>query len=209
MGGAGTGGAGTGGAGTGGAGTGGAGGSARQAARPSTALTRAGLPDSLGAAVAEFDRHLALERGLSPHSVRAYRVDVVSLLDHLARMGRDLAQLDIVVLRSWLARLRSTGAARATLARRAAAAGTFTAYAYGRGLLPQDPGPQLASPRPYRTLPPVLRHDEARGLVDGAAVDGTPIGLRDRLALELLYSTGIRVGELVRLDVDDIDRGRW
>ncbi len=158
--------------------------------------------------MAEFDRHLALERGLSPHSVRAYRVDVVSLLDHLARMGRDLAQLDIVVLRSWLARLRSTGAARATLARRAAAARTFTAYAYGRGLLPQDPGPQLASPRPYRTLPPVLRHDEARGLVDGAAVDGTPIGLRDRLALELLYGTGIRVGELVRLDLDDVDSGR-
>jgi len=180
----------------------------QRAPRPSTAATRAGLPDPLAAAVDDFDRHLRWERGLSSHSVRAYVADAVGLLDHLARMGRGLADLDISVLRSWLARMRSTGAARSTLARRAAAVRTFTAHAHRRGLLAADPGVQLASPRPHRTLPPVLRRDEARALVDGATADGTPVGLRDRLALELLYGTGIRVGELVRLDVDDIDRGR-
>jgi integrase/recombinase XerC len=149
-----------------------------------------------------------LERGLSAHSVRGYLTDVVGLLDHLARMGRSLPDLDISVLRSWLARLRSTGAARTTLARRAAAARTFTAYAHRRGLLAHDPGIQLASPRPHRTLPPVLRRDEARTLVDRAGEDRTPVGLRDRLALELLYGTGIRVGELVALDLANVDRSR-
>jgi integrase/recombinase XerC len=177
--------------------------------RPSTAARAAGLPEAFRAAVEAFERHLALERNLSAHSVRAYRTDVVGLLDHAARMGgHDLDRLDVQVLRSWLARLRSTGAARSTLARRAAAARTFTAWAHRTGLLAADPGAALASPRPHRTLPPVLRQDQAAALVERPDQDGGPIGLRDRLVLELLYATGIRVGELVGLDVDDVDRHR-
>jgi len=112
------------------------------------------------------------------------------------------------VLRSWLARLRSTGSARSTLARRGAAARTFTAFAQRAGLTDTDAGAQLVSPRPHRRLPPVLRADEAVALVDRSTEEDGPLGLRDRLVLELLYATGIRVGELVRLDVDDVDRGR-
>jgi integrase/recombinase XerC len=170
---------------------------------------RSALPEGLVAAVDRFERHLTLERGLSAHSVRAYVGDVVGLLDHLARMGRDdLGGLDVRVLRSWLARLRSTGAARTTLARRAAAARTFTAHAHRIGQLAADPGARLASPKPHRTLPPVLRAEEAAALVESPGDDEGPVGLRDRLALELLYGTGIRVGELVGLDVDDVDRAR-
>jgi integrase/recombinase XerC len=173
------------------------------------ARQRAALPESLADAVDRFERHLTLERGLSPHSVRAYVGDVVSLLDHLARMGAtDLAALDVRALRSWLARLRSTGAARTTLARRAAAARTFTAHAARAGRLATDPGAQLASPKPHRVLPPVLRAEDAAALVESPGPEDGPVGLRDRLALELLYGTGIRVGELVGLDVDDVDRGR-
>jgi integrase/recombinase XerC len=172
-------------------------------------LRRAALPAGFAAAVDRFERHLTLERSLSPHSVRAYVTDVVGLLDHMARMGRvHLTDLDARVLRSWLARLRSTGAARSTLARRAAAARTFTAFAQRAGLADTDAGAQLVSPRPHRTLPPVLRADEALALVDRPADDESPLGLRDRLVLELLYATGIRVGELVGLDVDDVDRHR-
>jgi len=175
----------------------------------STATRQAGLPAPYRDAVERFERYLALERNLSPHSVRAYRTDVVGLLDHAARMrGQDLDRLDVQVLRSWLARLRSTGAARTTLARRAAAARTFTAWAHRAGLLAADPGAQLASPRPHRTLPPVLRQDQALALVERPAAEDGPLGLRDRLVLELLYATGIRVGELVGLDVDDVDRHR-
>src|SRR4051794_30087075 len=116
-------------------------------------------------------------------------------------------ELDLAVLRSWLARLRSTGAARTTLARRGSAARVFTAWAHRRGLLASDPGALLATPKGHRPLPDVLRPDEAARLVD--VIDGDePADLRDRLALELLYATGIRVGELCGLDVDDVDRQR-
>jgi integrase/recombinase XerC len=166
------------------------------------------LPAALAAAAEGFARHLELERGRSAHTVRAYSGDIALLLDHAARMGvTDPAELDLAVLRSWLARLRSTGAARTTLARRGSAARVFTAWAHRRGLLATDPGALLASPKGHRPLPDVLQPDEAGRLVDG--IDGdTPEDLRDRVALELLYATGIRVGELCGLDVDDVDRER-
>ncbi|HEX3812083.1 MAG TPA: tyrosine-type recombinase/integrase, partial [Mycobacteriales bacterium] len=185
-------------------------GAANAGPRPgSTAALRAALPAASRQALDAYQRHLALERGLSPHTVRAYVGDAVSLLDHLARRsGAEFGDLDIAVLRSWLARLRSTGSARTTLARRAASARVFTAFANDTGLLEHDPGAVLASPKPHRDLPAVLRPDEAVALVDVARDDDTPSGMRDRLILELLYATGIRVGELVRLDLDDVDRDR-
>lgn len=166
------------------------------------------LPPALAAAAEGFARHLELERGRSPHTVRAYAADVALLLDHAARLGvEDLPDLDLSVLRSWLARLRSTGAARTTMARRGSAARVFTAWAHRRGLLPTDPGLLLATPKGHRPLPDVLQPDEAVRLVDGIAGE-EPADLRDRLALELLYATGIRVSELCGLDVDDVDRSR-
>jgi integrase/recombinase XerC len=133
---------------------------------------------------------------------------VAHLLDHAARLGvEEPAELDLQVLRSWLARLRSTGAARTTIARRGSSARTFTAWAHRRGLMTSDPGQLLATPKGHRPLPDVLQPDEAARLVDLVGGD-TPGDLRDRLALELLYATGIRVAELCGLDVDDVDRGR-
>ncbi|MBK5306680.1 MAG: tyrosine recombinase XerC [Frankiaceae bacterium] len=166
------------------------------------------MPPALAAAAEGFVRHLELERGRSPHTVRAYAGDVALLLDHAARLGvTEPAQIDLAVLRSWLARLRSLGAARTTMARRGSAARVFTAWGHRRGLLPSDPGVLLATPKGHRPLPDVLQPDEAGRLVD--AIDGqTPVDLRDRVALELLYATGIRVSELCGLDVDDVDRAR-
>src|SRR5204862_2347958 len=109
--------------------------------------------------------------------------------------------------RSWLARLRTTGAARTTLARRAAAARTFTAWARRGGITEHDPGARLASPKAHRELPTVLRDDQAATLVTAPA-GNVPVELRDRLILELLYATGIRVSELCGLDVRDVDRAR-
>jgi integrase/recombinase XerC len=166
------------------------------------------LPADLAAALEAFVRHLHLERGRSPHTVRAYAGDVGGLLGHAAEGGATgVAEVDLALLRSWLAALRAGGAARATLARRGAAARAFTAWAARTGLLAQDPGPLLAAPRRARTLPDVLRQDEAAHLLE-AVTGGAPEDLRDRLVLELLYATGVRVGELCGLDVDDVDRGR-
>ncbi|MGH3716841.1 MAG: site-specific integrase, partial [Micromonosporaceae bacterium] len=83
----------------------------------STERTRAELPAAMRDAVAGFERHLVSERGRSPHTVRGYLGDVVSLCDHAQRLGHsDPGQLDVATIRSWLARLRTTGAARSTLA---------------------------------------------------------------------------------------------
>ncbi len=166
------------------------------------------LPPALAAALEAFVRHVELELARSAHTVRAYRSDVAALLEHAARRGVTApAELDLAVLRSWLARLRSGGAARSSLARRGSSARVFTAWAHRRGLLATDPGALLATPKGRRPLPDVLRADEAARLVE--QVDGgSPEQLRDRVALELLYATGIRVGELCELDVDDIDDER-
>ena len=154
-----------------------------------------------------FAEHLTLELDRSTHTVRAYDGDVASLLEHARRMGvTQVRELDLVILRSWLAKLLSTGTSRATLARRGSAARTFTAWAHRVGLMPTDPGLLLSSPKGHRTLPDVLRQDEAAALVTVEGDD--PKALRDRVALELLYATGVRVGELCGLDLDDIDSGR-
>src|SRR3954447_4650760 len=103
------------------------------------------------------------------------------------------------------------GRSRTTIARRATAARVFTAWLTRTGRIPTDAGASLGSPKAHKSLPPVLRADEARDLIQAAADradDGSPVGLRDVAMLELLYATGIRVGELVGLDVDDVDRER-
>jgi integrase/recombinase XerC len=168
-----------------------------------------GLPAAMRDAADRFVRELAGVHNRSAHTVRAYAADVASLLDHATRMGcRDVGDLHITVLRSWLARLRTLGAARSSLARRAAAARAFTAWAHREGLLAADAGARLASPKARRSLPGVLRPDQAAALVTAPGEEASPALLRDRAVLELLYATGIRVSELCGLDVGDLDRSR-
>jgi integrase/recombinase XerC len=123
-----------------------------------------------------------------------------------------LDRLDVAVLRAWLADLHGSGASRTTLARRAAAARTFTAWARRRGELPAaDPGARLAAPKSRRALPAVLDAGEAREVMRtsaSGAAEQEPQALRDHAVLELLYATGVRVSELCGLDVDDVDFGR-
>jgi integrase/recombinase XerC len=161
----------------------------------------------------EFDEYLALERGRSEHTRRAYLGDLRSLFDFLADRNPDagLRGLSLPVLRSWLAAQASAGAARSTLARRTSAVKTFTAWALRRGLIADDPSTRLQVPKARRTLPAVLRQDQAIDAMDAAksgAQQGDPLALRDRLIVEMLYATGIRVSELCGLDVDDIDASR-
>jgi integrase/recombinase XerC len=159
-------------------------------------------------AVDAYARHLSSERGRSTHTVRAYVGDVVSLLNFASASGCDTVDdLDLAVLRGWLAQLRTGGAARTSLARRAAAARGFTAWAHRDGLTTIDAGALLASPKAQRDLPSVLRVDQAAALMTTPPADD-PIALRDRLVFELLYATAIRVSELCGLDVDDVDTGR-
>jgi integrase/recombinase XerC len=174
-----------------------------------TEQMRAELPPPMRSAVDGFARHLSGEAGRSPHTVRAYVADVVSLLDHATRMGRTtVADVDLTVLRSWLARRRSMGAARSSLARHAAAARTFGAWAHRAGLTPVDVAAGLATIRPQRGLPDVPTPEQAAAVVEAPGEEASPVVLRDRLILELLYATGVRVSELCGLDLDDVDQER-
>jgi integrase/recombinase XerC len=180
----------------------------------STRAIHESLPDAMRAAVDEFGLHLARVDNRSAHTVRAYVADVVSLLDHAARDGcAEPADLDIGVLRGWLAHRMADGAARTSQSRRAAAARTFTAWAHRTGLTATDPGAQLASPRAHRDLPSVLRADQAESLVtapprEAETLIGRALEIRDRAVLEMLYATGVRVSELCGLDRADVDAAR-
>ncbi len=183
---------------------------------------RAMLPSATGSIVSAYERHVIAERGLSPHTVRAYLGDVVSLLAHLHGIepeghgaappaDADLTGLDVGELRGWLARQRAAGASRTTLSRRSAAARTFTAWAQRSGFLEVDPGIRLVSPRPHRTLPAVLNPEEAGALMrasEAGAAEQDAVALRDHAVLETLYATGVRVSELCGLDVEDVDFSR-
>ncbi len=158
-----------------------------------------------------FARYLGAERGRSQHTQRAYLGDVRHLLSYAARRGvGDLDQLGLPDLRAWLGEQADAQAARATIARRAAAARTFLGWAEHTDRIRQNPAVRLVAPKRGSSLPGVLRHDEASRLLDIAAVradDDDPVHVRDRAVLELLYASGIRVGELVGLDIDDLDLG--
>jgi len=177
----------------------------------------------MAAALAAFERHLRSERSLSPHTVRAYAGDIRSLLEHASRQGANApGALGLAELRGWLAVQHESGATRATLARRGAAARTFTAFAHRRGWLATDPGPRLGTLKTRRTLPHVLRQDEMAAVLTGleragrqaeaaagaAAAAEAAVALRDAAVLELFYATGIRVSELCGLDAGHLDHDR-
>ena len=138
--------------------------------RPGPPPGTAPLPARLGAALDAFRHHIEAERGLSRHTVRAYVSDIAALLEHAAATGAGApADLGIATLRAWLAAQHGAGQSRATLARRAAAARTFTAFAHARGLMPADPGPLLGMPRIPRRLPEVLSQEQVAAVLTASA----------------------------------------
>jgi integrase/recombinase XerC len=189
------------------------------------------LPEPMAMALALFGRHLGAERGLSPHTVRAYLGDISALLAFAAQNGCvEVADLDISVLRAWLGSQYRASQARATLARRAASARAFTAFAHRRGLLAADAGAQLATPKVHRRLPEVLAQEQMAAVLAAGPGSAAPpstgsgkpgrrrsadgdaladaLALRDTAIMELLYATGIRVSELCGLDAGDLDTSR-
>jgi integrase/recombinase XerC len=161
----------------------------------------------------DYLRHLRLNRDFSSHTVRAYAGDVAGFLVHLQRLGATtLDDASLQSVRSWLAKQASLGLARATLQRRAAAVRMFCRWAQEEGHASGNPAAKLRSPRTVRTLPLTLEPPEAAEMLAAAIAvageSGGPAALRDAAILELLYATGIRVSELVGLDIDDLDGDR-
>ncbi len=150
-----------------------------------------------------FEDHLRFGRVLSPNTVAAYRRDLRGLAAFAERNGSQLLGVTYPTLRRWLAHLSTRGYARSSIARKAAAARTFYAWAERRGLVAADPAHRLKAPAPVNRLPTVLKASEVGALVEAPGDD--PVGVRDRAMLELLYGSGLRVAELAALDLDDVD----
>jgi integrase/recombinase XerC len=160
-----------------------------------------------------FTRHLEIERNLSVHTIRAYLGDLESLITHLELIGvKDISQLELTHLRSWLANQQVKGGARTTLSRRAVSVRLFTKWAVKNGFLEKDIAATLATPKGHRTLPEVLEIADAKlameSMATRASEEETPISLRDVAMVEMLYATGARVAELCGLDLSDIDYDR-
>jgi site-specific recombinase XerD len=178
--------------------------------------------------IASFCEHLDLERGLSSNTIAAYRRDLTHLATFLTRSGGSLDRADRAMLRRFLAQQATLGYARASIARRVGAIRTFYRWLEQRGIVDVDPAQSLRHPKIVSRLPVVLRDGEAAELVEApsappapapraragarAAHDGreAAFALRDRAILELLYGSGLRVGEVASLSVEslDLDRGR-
>jgi integrase/recombinase XerC len=157
-----------------------------------------------------FLRFLALNRNVSAHTVRAYQSDVSQFLNHVAderavaRRDLDLASLDRRAIRSFLANVHGRGLSRASAARKLAAVRTFLRYLRREALIEGDPGALVATPKRDVRMPAHLTEGELAGLLEAPSAEQL-LGRRDRAILELFYASGLRLSELVGLDVEDVN----
>ncbi|MDO9398375.1 MAG: tyrosine recombinase XerC [Herbiconiux sp.] len=164
------------------------------------------------AAREEYGRYLRQERGYSEHTARAYGSDLADLETFAAQRGiDDVIGLDLELYRDWLWAASQRELAKSTLARRAATAKTFSAWLRRSGHIEVDTALRLRAPKPERTLPRVLSDESVTTVLGGlerARDEGDPGALRDLAVVELLYASGLRVSELVGIDLDELDLDR-
>ncbi len=152
----------------------------------------------------EFLYHLAVERGLTENTLVSYRADLADFLESLSkRKVASLDQADKDTILAYLYTLQMKGRSSATISRHLAALRMFFRFLVREGTLPIDPTADLESPKQHQKLPRVLNAEEVDRLL-GQPMSGEPCGVRDKAMLELLYATGIRVTELISLDLEHI-----
>ncbi|HEY6002196.1 MAG TPA: tyrosine recombinase XerC [Anaeromyxobacter sp.] len=159
--------------------------------------------ESLPAEMQRYAAHLETERRASSHTVRAYLADLSQYAAYLAGANAAVVPSSPALVRGFVARAAAE-AGPASLGRKLSTLRSFYGFLVREGLAPGNPARAVASPRRPKRLPEVLPEEEVAALVEAPAGDG-PAALRDRAILELLYGSGLRVSELVGLDVDDVD----
>lgn len=151
-----------------------------------------------------FLHYLEVERGLSPNTLNAYRRDLAKLEAFAKRRERSLASLTASDLREFLRDLHRHGLSLRSISRATSAVRGLYRFASAEGHVRVDPAEQIETARLHRNLPRYLSLDEVERLLDVSDVT-TPDGLRDRAMLELLYATGLRVSELIKLELGDFN----
>jgi integrase/recombinase XerC len=151
----------------------------------------------------DFLRYLKTEKNVSPNTERSYLSDLEQLFDFLGET--DLSAVDHQVLRQFLAHLMKLKVRKSSIARKLSAIRSFFKYLNREGVLTKDPARLVATPRQEKRLPALLTVDDAQRLMEAAKGDDDS-GFRDRAVLETLYSTGVRAGELIGINHEDINR---
>jgi integrase/recombinase XerC len=160
----------------------------------------------------QFFDHLRYERNVSEHTLRNYRSDLSQFLDYLApaerKLGKrnapDIKEIDHLTIREWLSSLHSAHKKKASVARKLAALRTFFQFLVREGLIELNPAKLVSTPRLEKKLPQHLSIEEAIKFIESPDTE-TDLGKRDRAMLELMYATGVRVSELTKMDLSDID----
>jgi integrase/recombinase XerC len=161
----------------------------------------------------EFLKYLSLNRNASPHTVRGYDADLRQFVAYLAdERGRQPSSLgasdvDVDAVRGYLAMLYRERRSRASAARKLAALRAFGRYLRREDLTDAEPAALVSTPKPVQTIPAHLSEDEMGRLLE-MPDSGSPLGRRDRAMLELFYASGLRLSELVGLDLDDVNLSR-
>ncbi len=160
--------------------------------------------------IEKYLRYLRVERNASSHTITSYKNDLESFLEFSANQHNvELDELEInsisrLKIRLWLGELSEQGLAKSSIARKVAAIRSFFKYCFKRGYVEKNPAQLLVVPKKDNHLPKTVTTDDMERLLD--SVDSsTPSGLQDRAILELFYSTGVRVSELVALNITDVD----
>jgi integrase/recombinase XerD len=152
-----------------------------------------------------FLDHLRRERQLSPHTLNAYATDLAQFVDYLARADRlEPSVWDASLWEGFIYYLRRHSMSEASIARKLSAVRAFLRYLYRRGLLTDEPPESLVQARPHRALPNALTPAEVRRLLLQPPLD-SPLGIRDRAMLEVMYATGLRVSELLGLRMENLN----
>ena len=161
----------------------------------------------------QFFEHLRYERNVSEHTLRNYRIDLGQFFDHLAPADPntgartrepDIRQLDHITIREWLASLHAANKKKTSVARKLAALRTFFQFLMREGHLEMNPARLVSTPRVEKKLPNHLSVEDMIRFIETPDV-ATDLGKRDRAILEMLYGTGVRVSELTKLNVRDVD----
>ncbi|MBX7221028.1 MAG: tyrosine recombinase XerC [Blastocatellia bacterium] len=159
----------------------------------------------------DFKKHLMYERNVSEHTLRNYMSDLEQFYNHLCppdehnnRRDIEIRDIDNITIREWMASLYGLKKKKTSIARKLATLRTFFKFMCREGILDLNPARLVTSPRLEKKLPNYLTIEEAIRFIEMPDLE-TPLGKRDRAILEMLYGTGVRVSELVGMNLNDID----